>query len=256
MYYSLSGFLFEDSGSCQSVPFDEFCALAAGLGYSGVELRRTQVNIGTPKERRRELLDCVLSEGLAVTCLTTRRMPSSGVERDSFLLSYLELCSEMRCNLLKTSGEPGWMNWAARQAEPMGISIAINNHIDTVTETVAGTEQFFVETGHPNAKLLFDPRHLYHRGEDYIDAVGRFGPRIANVLVQSIRPCGEGKGAGKFIRCMPDDPGAQDWRGIYRELKAIGYNGLVTVIENGWPVQERDSVARLNIEFLRGLEEL
>ena len=255
MKYSLSGFLFEEAG--KNIPFDDFCGLAAGLGYDGVELRRTQVNLDTPKSRRRELLDCIRSEGLSATCLTTRSMPKDGKARDDFFLSYLELCDDMRCRLLKTSGEPEWMNWAADKAESGGISVAINNHVGSITETVAGTETFLRETCHSNAGLLYDPRHLYHGGENYLDAIQILAPYILNVLVQSIRPTNVDEGGELgvfFVRCMPDDPGAQDWREIYRQLEIIGYRGLVTVIENGWPPPERETVARRNIEFLRGLE--
>jgi len=44
MKLSLSGFLFEDDYATQSLSFADFAALARDAGYSGVELRNTQVN--------------------------------------------------------------------------------------------------------------------------------------------------------------------------------------------------------------------
>ena len=256
MTYSLSGFLFEEAYNVQSITLEEFCTLAAKLGYSGVELRRTQIEPGTSKVQRREILDTIQSEGLYVTCLTTRRMPGSGVERDDFFLAYLELCTDMGCKLLKTGGEPDWMGWAADKAKPLGISLARNNHVGTLTETVKGTQEFLTAGDRSNIKLLFDPMHLYWGGEDYIGAIGKFAPYIANVLVHSTRPPLKADGAAEneMTSCMPDDPEAQDWRGIYRELKAIGYTGLVTIIESGWPSAEREHVAKRNIDYLRSLE--
>ena len=49
MHFSLSGFLFEDDRRTQSLTFPAFCKLAARLGYSGVELRKTQVDTNTPE---------------------------------------------------------------------------------------------------------------------------------------------------------------------------------------------------------------
>ena len=256
MNYSLSGFLFEGGYASQSLSFDEFCGLAARLGYAGVELRRTQIDPTTSKVRRREMLQTVRDEGLSVTCLTTRRMPDSGAERDDFFLTYLELCVDMECGLLKTGGESDWMCWAADKALPMGITLARNNHVGSDIETLKGTEEFLSSADHPNVKLLYDSLHLYWGGEDYIGAIRMFAPRIANVLVHSVRPPlkADGAGQGEMTPCMPDDSGAQDWQGIYRELDAIGYTGLVTIIENGWPPDERERVAKHNIVFLRSLE--
>ena len=256
MKYSLSGFLFEGGYKNQSISFEAFCRLAGKLGYSGVELRRTQVDPETTKDRRREMRLIAEGEGLSVSCLTTRGMPASGTKRDDFLLEYLELCADMECKLLKTGGETDWIHWAADRAMPMGITLGRNNHVGTDIETVRGTEEFLSSVDRANVKLLYDSLHLYWNGEDYIGAISKFAPRIANVLVHSTKPPlkVDGAGEGEITPCMPDDPGAQDWRGIFRELNSIGYTGFVTVIENGWPSAERERVAKRNIEYLRDLE--
>lgn len=251
MTYSLSGFLFEDGGS-QSIGFPEFCRLAARLGYTGVELRRTQVFTDTAKSERRAMLDVVHGEGLEVTCFTTRRMPSAGPERDSFYLSYLELCADFECRLLKTGGEHEWMLWAADEAQEYGVTVARNNHVGTDLETVAGTREYLRSCKHSMVGLLYDSMHLNTGGEDYLQIVREFGTRIVNVLVHSVRPTDV---VGESVHCMPDDPGAQDWRAIFVALRDAGYDGLVTVIENGWPVHERELVAQRNIEYLRGVEQ-
>ena len=256
MKYSLSGILFESDYKSQSFDFPRFCRLAVNLGYEGVELRKTQIDLNTPKKRRSEMLRVVQNEGLSVTCLTTRGMPDSGDERDNFLLGYLELCADLKCDILKTGGDPEWMLWAADQAKPIGITLARNNHAGTDLETVKGTEEFLSSVDHPNVRLLYDSLHLYWGGEDYLDAISRFAPRIVNVLVHSIKPPIKSDGASQLElrHCMPDDPGAQDWKGIYRELKSIDYSGLVTVIESGWSPDEREGVAKRNIDFLMLLD--
>ena len=256
MTYSLSGFLFEDTYSAQLLSFDEFCRLARRLGYDGVELRRTQVSPETSTAERKQLLSTVKANRLSVTCLTTRGMPSSGDERDEFFLSYLDICKDLECGLLKTGGEHRWMCWAAERAEPFGVTVAKNNHVGTDIETVRGTREFLSACPSANVMLLYDPMHLFHGGEDYLGAIGEFYQRIANVLVHSKRKNDEIGGTATYTTepCMPDDQAAQDWPAIFRELESVGYNGLVTVIENGWPEDEREGIARYNIEYLRSLE--
>ena len=113
MDLSLSGFLFEDDYRSQSLSFPAFCQLARASRYDGVELRRTQVSPQTPVDERHQLLRIAGDQGLSVTCLTARGMPSQGVERDDFFAGYLELCRDLSCGLLKVGGEPEWLARAA-----------------------------------------------------------------------------------------------------------------------------------------------
>ena len=100
-------------------------------------------------------------------------------------------------------------------------------------------------------KLLYDPMHLFVAGEDYLSAVGTLSRYIINVLVHSVRQVGYS--SRKAVACLPSDPRAQNWRSIFRQLQRCAYNGLITVIENGWPTDERERVARHNIDFLRAV---
>lgn len=149
------------------------------------------------------------------------------------------------------------MRRAAARAASRGVTLAVNNHVGSVLETVAGTKAFFAGVGHPAVGLLYDPFHLSVAGEDYVGSIPSLEPLVRNVLVHSIRPALPGEEATttmagrKWAICMPDDPGAQDWRGIFAAFRLLGYQGWVTVIENGWPVYRRAEVARRNIAFLR-----
>jgi len=105
MQLSLSGFLFEEKYQLQSLDFPSFCTLARSAGYDGVELRRTQVNLQTSANQRRQIQLQVKDQGLQVTCLTARGMPAAAPERDAFFLGYLDLCRDIDCSLLKIGGD-------------------------------------------------------------------------------------------------------------------------------------------------------
>ncbi len=249
MKLALSGFLFEDRYDSQSLSFAAFCANAGNWGYEGVELRRTQVSPRTPRRERMQLLRIVRDHGLSVLCLTTRGMPAEGPARDEFFDRYLELCVDLECTLLKTSGETEWARAAAEQAKTAGVTVASNNHINSPLETVAGTWAFFASVNHSNFRLLYDSLHLMQKGEDYLDCIPEFAPITANVLAQSRKIDANGTPQ----RVLPGTAGSQDWPAIVARFKECGYNGWITVIENGWPVEERENVARENADYFRSL---
>ena len=216
MQLSLSGFLFEDNYTSQSAPFSGFCEVATSAGYDGVELRRTQVNPKTPTRERQALRRIVRDAGLSVTCLTARRLPTTGAERDDFFRRYLDLCRDMECRLLKIGGDTAWVREAAAKAAEYNVTLASNNHVGGMLETVTGTRQYFAEIAHPNFGLLYDALHLYVSGEDYLGCIPEFFDVTRNILVHSVRPVQSGEKAslkkdGKlWVIALPDEPGVQD----------------------------------------------
>jgi sugar phosphate isomerase/epimerase len=46
---------------------------------------------------------------------------------------------------------------------------------------------------------------------------------------------------------------APNWPAVMRTYRTLGYDGLITLIENGWPVSERKLVARRGADMLRRL---
>lgn len=262
MYLSLSGFLFEDNYASQSVSPAEFCRIAKSAGYEGVELRRTQVNLDTPERERKELLKIIQDHGLRVTCLTARGLPAGGPPRDEFLIRYLQLCRDMKCGLLKISGDTSWLSTASERAKDYGVVLAGNNHIGTDLETIEGTRNYFKKINHPNFSLLYDSLHLMVNGEDYLGCIPEFIDITRNILVHSVRPVRPGEKAGgesmqkhgkKWVSALPDEEGAQNWPEIFKRFKQSGYNGLNTVVESGWPEEKREYVARHCAGVLRHL---
>jgi sugar phosphate isomerase/epimerase len=251
MKLALSGFLFEDNYASQSLDLRSFFSLARAIGYEGVELRDTQIRPDSPPSLKEEVQRLVHAEGLPVTCLTARYLPASGPERDAFFVRYLDLCQDLGCRLLKISSDAVWLREAAARAEACGVTLTTNNHIGSRLETIAGTRDYFREIHHPAFRLLYDALHLSLGGEDYVGFIQECFPLTCNILVHSLRPPVPGEtptldySGKKWTRVLPDDPGAQpDWPAVLSRFKALGYQGWITVIENGWPVERREPVAR------------
>lgn len=259
MLLSLSGFLFEDEYRSQSVSFAEFCSIARSAGYGGVELRRTQVDPDMSTDGRRELVHIARDAGLRITCLTARGLPDAGKERDEFFLRYLQLCRDLECSLLKIGGQTSWLRSAASKAQEYAVTLASNNHIGTPLETVDGTKAYFAEIDHPNFALLYDSLHLYVCGEDYLRCIGEFVSITRNILVHSVRPAAPDergvmeKAGREWVAALPDEPGVQDWPAVLAGFKELRYDGPITVIENGWPKDQREHVAAHCAKVLLGL---
>lgn len=250
MKLSLSGFLFEDDRTTQSVSFDRFCHIARSAGYTGIELRRTQVNPDTPAAQRKQVLGLARDHGLDVTCLTARGLPPASPERDDFFRRYLDLCRDLQCPLLKIGGHADWLTHAAGLAQAAGVTLATNNHIGSPLETVEGTRNHFARINHPNMALLYDSMHLHIAGQDYLSCIDEFRPVTGNILVHSLRPA-QGdepasleKNGKRWTAALPDDPHVQNWPAIFAQFKRLGYDGLITVIEAGWPRNQRERVAQ------------
>lgn len=257
MKISLSGFLFEDNYNSQSLSIEEFCTLAESAGYDGVELRRTQVNIDSNINDRKKIHEIVKEHRLEVTCLTARGMPKSGQERDAFFERYLNLCRDLECRRLKISGDTKWLKSAAQKALEYNVMLVTNNHIGSQLETIEGTKNYFSEIDHPNMGLLYDPYHLMINGEDYINAISEFEDWIQTVLMQSVRLSNNEDGMFEYkgqywIRALPHEEGVQDWKEIFKKLKIHKYKGYITVIENSWPQNQHEHVARECAKFIKG----
>lgn len=258
MQLALSGFLFEDGYRSQSLELADFCAMANRLGYDGVELRRTQVSPEATAARRHQVAATVRAHGLRVTCLTARGLPASGSERDAFFGRYLDLCADLDCRLLKIGSDPAWLRRATDVAATREVTLASNNHVGGPLETVQGTRDYLAAAG-DRFRLLFDCLHLRAAGEDYVGAASELASATANVLVHSIRPAIDGEaptlehGGRRWVADLPDAEGVQDWGAVFGALRGAGYDGLVTVIESGWPTQRRAAMAERCAQVVRHL---
>lgn len=259
MQLSLSGFLFEDDYSIQSLPFADFVALAREAGYCGVELRNTQINPDTPEKVVSKCHSILRDNGMDVTCMAARGLPMDDQERNELFGGYLNLAETMGCELLKVSGDPCWLFEAVGRAAEGDITLVMNTHINSATETVAGTQEMLQKVNHSSFGLLYDCMHMAIAGEDYVGGIDALFPQIRGVLVQCVKRAGDGEAvairhAGKdYAKTMIDQNPIQDWKIVFERLKQLGYDGWITVIENGWPLEQRKEVAFTTARYIREL---
>lgn len=259
---SLSGFLFEQEYAWQTLSFERFCDLANRAGYSGIELRNTQINLETSGHQQRVMRSMVRDKGLCVTCLTARNLPVNvPAKRDDLLRRYLALCQNMGCPLLKLSGPEAWVYHACEIASDYGVVLACNTHINGPLETAADTVKFLYRIDHPGLGILYDPMHLAICGDDVLNAFDLLFPRVCNVLVQCVRhahhhePVVFDYKGQRFTKTRIDQRPLGDWPALFRQLCRRRYTGWMTVVENNWPPDQQEGVAIATANYMRSLWE-
>jgi len=242
MKLCLSGFLFERGYRTCDLEFPDFIAVARQSGFDGVELRRTQIHVGTPLKdvcRMRRIVD---DHGVFVSCMESRGLPGEEPGRSDFFNALVERAALMGSQLIKIGAsedlDVAWYRQAADKASQHDIRLGSNNHVGSVFETVEGSQDVLRRVGHDGYGLLYDCLHLWVCGGDYVKAIGQLSPHVLNVIVHAVRPSGARdvpditRDGGQFVSTTIDDPRSQDWCSVFAALRRTGYDGLVTVIKH------------------------
>ena len=107
----------------------------------------------------------------------------------------------------------------------------------------------------------FDAANLFVARQDYgVRAIKRLGRHIFQVSVQSIKEAKDKTAKGVmeergfyYKRCLIGDEGGIDFYKVFLGLKAIGFDGYVTVIEPISDVMDNKELARYTYEKVKGL---
>ena len=235
--FCLSGRVFERSYAENALPLDDFFRCAASNDFTSVELRDSQVGIDSPAAD----IDRVnaLSEelGINVELITARKAKLDDEGGYAVFKRYLALANKIKCAQIKVAGsDHGLLRRAAEAAAACGVKIGTNNHIGTPWETKAGTLAMLRKIDHPNFHCLFDPSHLWLKGETmdaaFLDALF---DRISFVILQDY-VVGEGDGfsaiGGVSVRPIGlGERGVVGYPAIIRELSRRGYAGAYGLVQ-------------------------
>jgi sugar phosphate isomerase/epimerase len=261
---ALSGRLFERDYR-DNVPLQVFAKIASDIGYQGVELRKTQVNLETPTAEVKECARILGDHGLEVVCMTPRGYPV--LEDEALFIRYLELAAALDCRLIKMGdggGAPERTRRCAEIAGSCGIRIGLNNHIGTekapnCTETIEGTVAYLEKMNHANFGILYDACHLFISGSDYgPKAIEKLKDKIFYVLFQYVVETGiedsDLSYHGRHFRSgMIGEANGPDFTAVLAGLKQIDYGGFLGVIA---PMHETEPPAQTARTYYRKLSEL
>ncbi len=258
MQLSLSGRLIEVQYRHCEMSVTQFMEFAKQCGYDAVELRATQITAEMTPEQVAEFRRAADKLGLRVSCIMPPGITDddAGLER---LQRFAEFAQTLGCDTLKVwAKDIVWIQRASDALKPLGLTLAVQMHtggpFETVDSCLAALRQ--IERG--NFGIFYDPANLFEAGQDYgEEAVKRLGKHIWQLSVQSIRIANadepdvweyEGR---HFCRCMLGDPRGLDYESVFRGLRAIGFDGCVTLNEPKPTQMDVQDFARKTAERLR-----
>jgi len=166
-----------------------------------------------------------LAKELGAPCITTE--PGGPVEKGGSWTAALQLFVEM-------------LKPVAEHAEKEGVLLLIEPEPDLLVETA---DQFLELMQHLDSHavgLNFDIGHFYCVGDDPAPTVHRLAPFIRHFHLEDIA-------ATHVHHHLVPGEGAIDFAAVFQAIRAIGYNGWVT-IELYPYVDDPDAAARLAFE--------
>jgi len=261
MKISLSGRIIEVEYRYCQLSVSEFMRLAADIGYDAVELRATQVTYKTSLDeilRYREVADDL---GLEFSCINMIGIKDSKLGLRIFK-RYVDLAQALRCEYLKAWNiDIDLLRRLCDYAEGFGLKLVAQIHTGGPLETVESTLRVLNEIGRENFGVIFDAANLFVARQDYgVRAIKRLGRHIFQVSVQSIKEAKDKTAKGVmeergfyYKRCLIGDEGGIDFYKVFLGLKAIGFDGYVTVIEPISDVMDSKELARYTYEKVKGL---
>ena len=253
-----------------SMPLGDLVRMAKRCGYDAICMRASQVGVQSPPEIVEVATDCLAESGLAVSMVTgdfdTVYNNDNGPGALLNITPYLDLAKRLGAPrirvALKQESDIAHARRAADEAAELGIQLVHQCHTLSLFETVESIERTLSAIDRPNFGLVYEPANLEICGQDYGQAtIERLAKWIFNVYLQNqlLKPDGAltlptwCNGDVSFDLIPIHAPGGVDFGPVFAGLKAIGYNGTVTVHQSAQPGETPEESASGTADFLRGL---
>ena len=118
----------------------------------------------------------------------------------------------------------------AEYASAAGVSVLVENHMGTMTESAADSVTLVQQADSPGAGILYDQLNLLRSGyESAVEAIALQAPYIRHVHVKDFEPASGNPGDVWTAPPRALGDGTMDWTTVFRELAAIGYSGAITL---------------------------
>jgi L-ribulose-5-phosphate 3-epimerase len=258
-------------------PF-EAIELFAALGLDGVDFlcdEASGVTVDIDGTARRSLRDAIDAAGLQPGCLRQymRDLHSSNAALRQAHIDGLKRHVDLAVDLgftvvrlfagrfvLDYDWEPHWVRLihglteAALHAATAGVTIGIENHHGTMTDSAARTMRAVRDAGLPNVGVIYDQANLTGLGHEPWDVA--LPMQAASIVAVDVKDIDFGGPDGQK-RVRPLGEGIVPWPKIVPALLATGYGGLLSIeYERKWhpeALPEASVGLPREIAYLRGL---
>ncbi len=259
-----------DSKEKASMPLGDLADLARRCGYEALCMRASQVGVNSSPDAVDEAAACLTETDLAVSMVTgdfdTVYNNDNGPSALKNITPYLHLAKRLGAPrirvALKQESDIAHARRAADEAAKHGIQLVHQCHTLSLFETVESIERTLLAIDRPNFGLVYEPANLEICGQDYGRAtIERLAKWIFNVYLQNqlLKP----DGTLMLPTWCTDDvlldlipihaPGGVDFGSVFAGLKAVGYDGTVTVHQSAQPGETPEESAGGTADYLRTL---
>lgn len=270
---------------------EEALRLFARLGYQGAEVicqAGYRSGVAPGDRGAAALRDLARSLGVPVIALTPYESAFTSLEEEKRqqaldgIHQCLDLAGHMAATYIRLYGgryapeEGGYAEKRRRllaalrelgdHAGEVGVTIAVENHFNTMTDTAAHTAEIIREVGHPQVRILYDQANLgFIGGEDYEEAIRLQTGLIAYVHVKDFvfkshdrtfraRAVERVAEDERTVRSVVLGGGVLPWPKVLRKLQEAGYDGPLSVeYERRWHPQDLPSAEEGMAESVRVL---
>ena len=255
-----------------TIPLGDLARIAAGAGYDALCMRASVVGVHSAAGAAARVRRAVAEHGLAISMVTADfAVPENSAEGPNSLRRItpsLDLAEALGTDLIricmKTEEDIVQAQRAADEARERDIRLAHQSHTRSLFETVEGSVAVLKAVGRSNFGIIYEPANLALCGQAYGEATLRaFQPWLFNVYMQNHTPEPDGlqpmetwtRGEVMSTLRPLDAPGGIDFAAIFDGLKAIGYDGCVTMHQAFGGDMTPEEATRRTAAFLGGLME-
>lgn len=258
-----------------NVSLAELLQLAVANGYRAICMRASAGGIQTPPDELLRMREQIEAAGqgiskLGVSMVTADSdVPLNNDDGPNSLRDIgpsLDVARALGCDLIrvciKNEGDIPYAIRAADQAAQHNIRLAHQCHTTTLFETVDRSLEVLAEIDRPNFGLIYEPANLLLCGEPYgLETLQRFKPHLMNVYVQNhqLDPSGPVEletwhlGPRRFHHIPIWQTGGVDFPAVIEALKAINYDGHVTIHQAYAQIMEPNQAAIESANYMHGL---
>jgi sugar phosphate isomerase/epimerase len=253
-----------------NVGLDKIVQLAVANGYEAICMRASAGGVQTPVDDLRGMRRQIEAAGLVVSMVTADFDVPLNNERGPDSLGdiglSLDVAEALGCDLirvcLKTDEDIPRARESADRAAERGIRLAHQCHTTTLFEQIGPMIEVLQQIDRANFGVIYEPANLMLCGEAYdVSALERLRPYLMNAYVQNHRLDPDGpesletwcRGVVRFHHIPLWEAGGVDFAASVAGLKAVGYDGYLTVHQHYAHIMGPDEAAVKSAEYLRGL---
>lgn len=261
MKLSLSGRLFE-SPKGYTLSLEEFLRFAKQAGFQGVEIRYPQLPMESSTEQLHRVKLLLRELGLTWVFGTVEGITDEKTFERSLRTLDNNLscgCQFTRFSIFKPEHIPAAQRFADEAAK-RGAKLVMQLHANTLPDNVPHVLDTFAKINRPNVGLSYEANHLVFDGDkNYVDAVAKLAKHIVAVSIQNFKSAPDGaphsfKVNNKtWVRALPGDPEAVDFPAVCKALKAIKFDGFLTLMTDAIPGIDSRDLSKRYVEFFKPL---